>query len=75
MPSFFNVLVFRADSLVYLIKKSSMSDNFGHELVRSCILPITKRSSRGAPALTNICISFDNFQRLSEPIGSSNASY
>ena len=60
-PSFFNVLVFGTDNLVYLIKKSSISNNFEQELVRSCNLPIRKRRAKGAPASTNFCLSFDNF--------------
>ena len=34
-PSFFNLLVYGTDNLVYLIKKSSISNNFEQELVRS----------------------------------------
>ena len=47
MTNFLNAVVFGRDNLVYLIKKSSISNNFEQELVRSCNLPIRKRRAIG----------------------------
>ena len=61
MPNFSNVLVFGTNNLVQLIKKSSISNNFEQELVRSGNLPLRKRRKKRAPTWINFWRSFDNF--------------
>ena len=56
-----NFIVFGTDNLVKLSEKSSISNNFEQELVKSCNLPITKRRAAGVPTSTNFFLSFDNF--------------
>ena len=62
MPNFSNVLVFGTDNLVWLIEKGSISNNLEQELVRSCNLPIRKKSTKRAPRWIHFCRWFDNLK-------------
>ena len=55
-----NILSLGTDNPVQLFEKDNISNNFQQELVRSCILRISKRTTKEAPAGTNFCFSFDN---------------
>ena len=46
LPTFSSVLVFGRDHPVYLIQKSSISNNFEQELVRTCSLVIRKKGPK-----------------------------